>query len=216
MPAFPFSPHGHFYTSPAPAIQSRPCARERGIGCWRCPCTPTLERGWHPVCGCFDREGALHSAWPGGTVNFEKKMLKIKFYLFFFNSKLRRLSEPFQNSKTALLRSFNLKAPRGVKRQPAWVLPHSRDLWSPASRPPSPPNYLGRAFGTTSWRDMVTLARSQRTLILHSISDFICFGILFLLLFKCKKKKQKNKTKKILTLLLHALKYVSTCPKHSD
>lgn len=54
---------------------------------------------------------------------------------------------------------------------------------------PAPPNYLGRAFGIPSWRYMVTLARSQRTGVLHYISDFICFGVLFLL-FKYKKKKK--------------------------
>lgn len=46
---------------------------------------------------------------------------------------------------------------------------------------------------------MVTLARSQRTGVLHYISNFICFGVLFLL-FKCKKKNY---------FVTHALKYVS-------
>lgn len=69
---------------------------------------------------------------------------------------------------------------------------------------PSSPNNVGRAFGITSWRYMVTLARSPRTGILRYISNFICFGVLFLLF--------KRKTKKI--TLLHML--WNMCPNVID
>lgn len=47
-------------------------------------------------------------------------------------------------------------------------------------------------------RDMVTLAQSQDQ-DSHHISNFICFGALFLLLFKCKNKQKTNKNTHFVT-----------------
>lgn len=82
-----------------------------------------------------------------------------------------------------LVHSFDLKAPHGSKAANVGVSPALPALGLSALLLP---RLLGKALAT-SWKDMVTLARSQRTIILHYISNFICFGVLFLL-FKCKNK----------------------------
>lgn len=120
--------------------------------------------------------------------------LKIKSHLWFFRLKVKEMISALLKCQEGVLRqSQSKRTSRGqskgnrLGRHLHAVISDTLCPWSPSSS-----NSLQRAFGITPWKDMVTLARSQRTMVLHYISNFICFGVLFLLLFKRKKKKKNS------------------------